>query len=105
MHIYDWGTSSETLIECVDVRQGLAMTKYPVFLMSRNAMPEEKCAECGNLATFFCWGCLTEENRWTALCETHAKSHECVEEYKPGTICNSPRMGMCGYSGPATPPY
>ena len=104
-HIYDWGTSSETMIECVDVRRGLPMTKHAIFLMSRNAMPEEKCAECDKPATLYCTGCLAEEGEWTPLCEKHAKSHECMEDYEPGTIYNSPRMGMCGYDGPAEPPY
>lgn len=105
IHIYDWGTSSETEIQCLGIREGAALTSHPIFLMARNAMPEQKCDTCGEAAAFFCWGCLVESGEWTALCKQHIQSHECMEEFEPGTIINSPRMGMCGYEGPATPPY
>ena len=33
-HIYDFGTSSETLIKVVDVRKGKPLTPHPIFLMA-----------------------------------------------------------------------
>jgi hypothetical protein len=104
-HIYDWGTSSETNIRCTGIREGAAMTRHPVLLMARNNMPEHICVECKKSASFFCWDCIADFGAWEPLCETCVKDHECFEDRQPGDIINSPRMGMCGYDGPAKPPY
>ena len=49
-HIYDFGTSSETLVKAVEIREGSPLTKHPIYLMARNNMPEAVCAECGEPA-------------------------------------------------------
>ena len=103
-HIYDFGTSSETLIKVVGVRQGKPTTAHPLALMARNLMPEYKCIECDESATQFCMECLIEDNIWGTLCEQHAKTHP-HSNYDTVSLVNSPRMGMCGYGGPAKPPY
>ena len=35
-HIYDFGTSSETLVKVVEVREGKLLTSHPIVLMARN---------------------------------------------------------------------
>lgn len=45
-HIYDFGTSSETLIKAVGTREGKPTAPRPIALMVRNLMPEAKCIEC-----------------------------------------------------------
>ncbi len=102
-HIYDFGTSSETLVKAVDVRQGKPLTPHPIFLMARNEMQEVKCMKCDRTATWFCQECMYEMHVTGALCEEHAREHP-HDEYIMAVV-NSPRMGMCGYNGPATPPY
>jgi hypothetical protein len=50
-HIYDFGTSSETLIKAVGEREGKPLSSHPIFLMARNDEPEATCIECGQLAS------------------------------------------------------
>lgn len=104
-HIYDFGTSSETLIKVADVRRGAPTTKRPIALMARNLQPEANCIECGKPASWLCVECLYEENTWGALCDEHAETHPHHNYGEPFPIVNSPRVGMCGYTGPAEPPY
>jgi hypothetical protein len=50
--------------------------------------------------------CLYErEDGNCTLCEQHAEEHECSDYGEPVELLNSPRVGMCGYYGPAEPPY
>jgi hypothetical protein len=107
LHLYDFGTTSETEIHAVGSRKGKATTKHPIALMSRNNMPVMECNECGKMATHLCMECLYEAveiGTWF-LCDEHAKNHPHTEYGEPVTLFNSPRMGMCGYDGPAEPPY
>jgi hypothetical protein len=104
-HIYDFGTSSETLIEAVGTREGKPTTTRPVALMARNLMPEAQCVECERPAVWLCMECVIEENEWGVLCDEHAKTHPHRNYGEPTKLVNSPRMGMCGYTGPAEPPY
>jgi hypothetical protein len=39
------------------------------------------------------------------LCDVHAEIHPHDECAEPVFLVNSPRMGMCGYTGPDEPPY
>ena len=107
LHLYDFGTTSETEIHIVGSRMGKATTKHPIALMSRNNMPVMECNECGKPATHLCMECLIEANEtgtWF-LCDEHAQTHPHTEYGEPDPLFNSPRMGMCGYDGPAEPPY
>src|SRR5258708_38310058 len=45
-HIYDFGTSSETLIKVVGTRQGQPTTRHPIALMARNDLPAATCMQC-----------------------------------------------------------
>ena len=104
-HIYDFGTSSETKIRCVAVRQGNALTKHPITLMARNNPPEVQCMECDQLATHLCMECQYEYDESGLLCDAHVEDHPHDDYGEPMLLYNSPRVGLCGYSGPAEPPY
>jgi hypothetical protein len=104
-HIYDFGTSSETLISMVAVRQGRPMSRHPISLMARNAMPEMVCDECGAPASWLCQECIIEEDKPGLLCDACAQEHPHEDYGEPMPLVNSPRIGMCGYCGPADPPY
>lgn len=104
-HIYDFGTSSETVIKCVEVREGKPLTSKAIALMARNLMPEYLCVECGKPATHLCMECLIEEQTEGTLCDKHTKQHPHEDYGDPIPLVNSPRLGMCGYDGPAEPPY
>jgi hypothetical protein len=105
MHIYDFGTSSETLAKRVAIRQGKPLSSKPIFLMARNNPPAETCIECGKPATHLCMECMYEDETWGTLCAEHAESHPHNDYGEPVELMNSPRVGMCGYDGPAEPPY
>ncbi|MCC6607992.1 MAG: hypothetical protein IT327_32600 [Anaerolineae bacterium] len=49
-HIYNYGTSSETLLKTVSVREGQPLTGKPIYLMARNKLPEVECSECNTMA-------------------------------------------------------
>jgi hypothetical protein len=104
-HIYDFGTESVTLIKAGAVREGQPTTKHPIALMARNAPPDYKCMECDQPATQLCVECQIEEDRSGLLCDEHAEEHPHDNYGEPMLIVNSPRMGLCGYDGPAEPPY
>lgn len=106
-HLYDFGTTSETDIKVVDFREGRATTKHPIALLARNRMPEMLCQECDQPAGWLCFECFYEAEEPGAwfLCDEHVTDHPHTEYGEPIALVNSPRLGMCGYDGPAEPPY
>lgn len=104
-HIYDFGTSSETTIKAVGVRNGAPLSARPLALLARNLMPEATCIECGQPASHLCMECMIEDQTSGTLCPAHAANHPHENYGEPFELVNSPRLGMCGYTGPADPPY
>jgi len=104
-HIYDFGTSSETLARVIGERQGKPFSKQPIYLMARNQIPEAACIECEQKAAWLCMECVYEHDKPGFLCDQHAKVHPHDDYGEPVPLINSPRLGMCGYEGPAEPPY
>lgn len=104
-HIYDFGTESQTLIKAIGIREGVPTTRHPIVLMVRNLLPEAKCIKCKKPATKLCIECLNDHEVWGTLCDEHAQSHPHDNYGEPMALVNSPRLGMCGYDGPAEPPY
>lgn len=104
-HMYDFGTSSETNIKVYDVRKGYALSPHPIFLMARNNPPEMECMECEESASWLCVECVYEMGTSGMLCDEHADAHPHVDYGGLTPLVNSPRVGKCGYDGPATPPY
>ena len=104
-HIYDFGSSSETLIKVVKKRRGRPLTDKPIYLMARNNLPEAVCDECDAAAGWYCADCLVERGEWITVCEKHRAEHDHDEYGGITALINSPRVGMCGYVGPAVPPY
>jgi hypothetical protein len=104
-HIYDFGTSTVTLVKAVDRRTGKPLSRHPIYLMSRNEMPAAECAECDRAGAYLCLECMYEGEAHPVLCQAHAKSHPHEEYGDPMPLVNSPRSGECGYTGPAEPPY
>ena len=104
-HIYDFGTETVSLIRAVDRRAGKRTTRQPIALMARNGRPEEPCMECGEPAAWLCVECINEYDEPGTLCDAHAAAHPHDEYGDPMPLVNSPRAGVCGYEGPADPPY
>ena len=102
-HLYDFGTTSETDIKVLGMVQGKPVTKHPISLLARNQIPDETCQECDQKAVWLCMECVYDEQKSGFLCDEHVEDHE--HEESPVAYVNSPRLGMCGYDGPAEPPY
>ena len=105
VHLYDYGTTSETLVQAMAVREGKPTTKHPVALLVRNIVPELPCMQCEKAATWFCQEGVIEDNKEGTLCDAHKAKHPHKDYGGPIPLVNSPRLEMCGYTGPAEPPY
>lgn len=104
-HIYDFGTSSHTLIKAVTRRKGKPLTEHPIYLMARNNLLIERCVDCEGQAIWYCMDCTIERDEWVTLCDEHEQEHSHENYGGVYPLVNSPRVGMCGYDGPADPPY
>jgi hypothetical protein len=104
-HIYDFGTESVTLLSALAAREGKSTVAKPIALMARNQEPIYPCQECAAPSATLCMECIYEHEQPGTLCEVHAESHPHEGYGEPMLLVNSPRIGMCGYEGPAEPPY
>ena len=99
---YDFGTPTELLISALAVRSGI-WTGQPIRILARNNAPTMKCTACHKQADWVCTECLWDDRPFF-FCDRHSNEHSHEDEmYLP--VVNSPRIGMCGYEGPAEPPY
>jgi len=94
-HEYDFGTTTELSLKVIAEWQGKPR-RDPVRILARNDAPVIDCDYCGKPATQLCTECMYEGRG--ALCEDCAGDHECGEEMLLPVV-NSPRVGMCGYTG------
>ena len=96
LHIYDFGSSTETDITVIgNVKR--KPQKGIVRLLARNSPAVYKCAKCGKEADYICVECQNESNN-PYYCYNCSERHKCAEEMLL-PIANSPRMGECGYTG------
>lgn len=124
---YDFGTTTELNIKVSSVREG-EKTYSDIVILSRNNPPKIMCSQCGeNEASFvdpegyyegnpfWCENCVDEISDSSEVSEFEEigeceevddleddEFEEDWESYSPEyflPICNSPRMGVCGYDG------
>jgi hypothetical protein len=95
---YDFGTTSELKIKVISEREG-PRTNRAVQVLARNAPPEIQCEGCKQAhAAEICVECLYSGEEDQALfCEACAAEHEHDDMLLP--VVNSPRTGLCGYTG------
>jgi hypothetical protein len=92
---YDFGSITELLLTVISEFEGTPK-KGKVEILVRNEAPRIKCDQCENPATTICTECLYDGEGW--LCDDCAGTHGCDEEmFLP--LVNSPRAGVCGYTG------
>ncbi len=92
---YDFGSTTELLLTVISEFQG-TLKKGKVEILARNEAPRIKCSYCEKPATTICTECIYDNEGW--LCEDCARKHDCDEEmFLP--LVNSPRAGVCGYTG------
>lgn len=99
-HEYDFGTTTELRLRVVDEREGEPPSDDEARIMARNYAPRLSCEECGALARWlYAW-----DYPMPAFCDQHARAHpEWEDGFLP--IVNSPRAGLCGYTGPFQKKY
>ena len=93
LHKYDFGSTTVSLITFLDVTTRKAQ-RDPVRLLARNIAPEFSCSSCGESATWICRDMYDSDNPF--LCDECGEKHD---EDMLLPVTNSPRMGVCGYSG------
>lgn len=94
-HEYDFGTTTELRLKVVSEQEIEAKGKA-IKIIARNDPPVILCNVCGKPATEVCTQCIYDDGG--GLCDACAKDHECGEEMLLPVV-NSPRVGMCGYTG------
>lgn len=95
-HEYDFGSTTHLTLEVLG-RLAAEPRKATVLLGIRNNPPVNVCA-CRKPATHVCTECM-----WSGpslFCVACLPDHECGEEMALPLV-NSPRVGVCGYTGPA----
>lgn len=103
-HVYDFGTSTVTTIRLAGERRGKATSRWPLVLMARNDAPELECHACGQPARWFCHECFYDDDHGLFCAEHQEGGHPHGQEGLLPVV-NSPRWGLCGYTGPAEPPF
>jgi hypothetical protein len=97
---YDFGSSTDLVLHVVEEYPVTADEK--IVLLSRNEPPELLCDVCKTqLATVTCtvhgWD---EDSMFCEKCaKKHAKKCEDFEDYAALPVVNSPRSGVCAYTG------
>ena len=92
---YDYGTTTELKLRVISEREAETKGKT-VQVLARNNPPEMLCEVCGKPATSVCSQCIFDDRGW--VCDTCAENHECGEDMLLPVV-NSPRVGMCAYTG------
>jgi len=96
---YDFGSTTYLKLKTLGSREG--SLKNSVRIISRNEPPQWNCHICGKSATEVCAICgLREES---VFCKKCLSKHKCTDkewcEELALPLVNSPRTGMCGYTG------
>jgi hypothetical protein len=92
---YDFGTPTVLKLKVLKVDEGI---EESVGILAINEAPQIPCDTCGKEdATQICSECLWEEEKAAVFCNKCAEEHEHDEMLLP--LVNSPRTGMCGYTG------
>ena len=97
-HEYDFGSTTTLRLRVMGTWQGIPGT-LPIKMLARNEPPERPCIVCGRPADIVCVACY-EGPHGTVLCDACAEGHDCDEDYRLPVV-NSPRCGVCGYTGTA----
>jgi hypothetical protein len=97
-HRYDFGSTTETHITFVTLTLREDQLQ-PVRLLARNVPKVFSCAECGQPADTMCWECNADGEENPFFCPTCGATHEHLDICDLIPIPNSPRIGVCGYTG------
>jgi len=94
-HEYDFGSTTYLTLKVISEIELNSKAKF-IRICARNDPPERKCEGCGKPATQVCVDCILSGEGW--VCDQCAPKHKCGEEMLLPVV-NSPRVGMCSYTG------
>ena len=90
---YDFGTTTELELEVIST---IKTDSNKINILARNNIPDFRCGICNAKAEEVCVQCIWDGKGF--VCKKCSKQHKCVEpSFLP--ILNSPRIGMCGFTG------
>ncbi|MFZ2147418.1 MAG: hypothetical protein WAV28_09365 [Sedimentisphaerales bacterium] len=93
---YDFGSTTHLALKVISQEQKQIKGKS-IAVLARNEPPSIPCMSCGKIATQVCTECLcSDSGGW--LCDECAVEHQCGEDMLLPVV-NSPRVGVCGYTG------
>jgi hypothetical protein len=92
---YDYGSTTELVLKVVAIREQ-GTPKGAVHLLARNEPPAIMCSDCEQPAEQICPQCACDDCGW--LCQGCADTHPCGDEMLL-PVTNSPRVGVCAYTG------
>ncbi len=92
---YDFGSTTELALKVISEQESDFKGKS-IRLLARNEQLLMKCEKCDKPATRICAQCINDNKGW--LCDNCAPEHECGEDMLLPVV-NSPRVGVCGYTG------
>jgi hypothetical protein len=93
---YDFGSTTALQGKVLGYREG-SLGRKAVRVLARNTPLQLTCASCDAPATLVCPFCI--DSGPCLFCKAHAQDHPCAEEEVFMPTVNSPRMGVCGYTG------
>ncbi|MGZ8530693.1 MAG: hypothetical protein ACXW6J_08710 [Candidatus Binatia bacterium] len=93
---YDFGSTTALTGELAGKRHG-SIGRASVRLLARNEPLVWPCDDCQAPATVVCPFCIDSGDG--LFCDAHADAHEHAHEEVYLPVVNSPRMGVCGYTG------
>jgi hypothetical protein len=93
---YDFGSTTALKVRVVGARRG-SLGRRAVRLVARNTSLPWTCETCEAPAVVVCPVCVYSGP--SLFCRKHSRAHPCDEEGVWMPVVNSPRMGVCGYTG------
>ena len=93
---YEYDMGSTTALVVSELGPVAAALGKPIRVVARNEPPVWACDACGAPATEICTQCQYDERGF--CCGKHATKHACGADMLLPVV-NSPRMGVCGYTG------
>lgn len=93
IHEYDYGSTTEVSLRILGELESFGKR---IQLLARNDAPQIVCEKCHAPATQICGQCSWNGGGW--VCDECAEGHKCGSELLLPVV-NSPRVGVCGYSG------
>jgi hypothetical protein len=96
---YDFGSTTHLTVRVVGEREGWVVKPNDLHVLARNDPPHIPCGQCHQrAATLIDREYAYDESGW--LCDRCAEENDLSPDEMTLPVVNSPRTGVCGYTGP-----